>query len=431
MVEITDIVPGSIAEELGLAAGDSLMAINGQPVRDLIDYQLQLTTENLLLEVLRADGERWDVEIEKDLEDDLGLELEHPEPTQCGNNCLFCFVHQLPPGMRSTLYVKDEDYRFSFLYGSYVTLTNVAEDDVRRIIDQKLSPIYVSVHATDEDIRQRLLGNEAPPILEILQRLAAGGIDIHAQIVLCPGINDGEEMIKTIEDLYDLHPRLKSLAVVPVGLTGYRERLPQLRVPSPEEARDILQTIYLQQEHFLRESGTRFVFAADEFYLKAGAPFPPLSEYEELSQLENGVGLIPLFRAEAEEALAEADVMTAPPVTLVTGRAPARELRDFAARLSMKTGVEIEVKAVDNAFFGGAVTVSGLLCGRDLISQLKGDISGDLLFIPDVMLKEGEELFLDDVSVEELEAELDTEVMVVDSNPWGLLYTLQVLQNTT
>lgn len=429
MVKIIDIVPGSIAEEIGLAAGDSLLSVNGEPVRDLIDYQLQIGAENILLEILRADGERLDAEIEKDAEDDLGLELEHPEPTQCGNNCLFCFVHQLPKGMRPTLYVKDEDYRFSFLYGSYVTLTNVGEEEIRRIIDQKLSPLYVSVHATDEEIRGRLLGGESPPILDILRRLVSAGIEIHAQIVLCPGINDGDEMVRTIQDLYALHPRLRSLAVVPVGLTGYRERLPRLRVPSTEEARDILQTIHLQQELCLKQGGSRFVFAADELYLKADAPFPPLAEYEELSQMENGVGLIPLFRAEAEEALEEADAMQAPAVTLVTGRAPADELRAFAGRLSRKTGVGIDVIAVDNDFFGGAVTVSGLLCGRDLIGQLKGRMRGEVLFVPDVMLKEGEELFLDDVGVEDLESELGLPVMVVDSNPWGILYTLQILQD--
>lgn len=428
MVEIVDIHPGGIAAEIGLEAGDSLMSVNGVPVRDLIDYRLQLAGENLLLEVLRADGERWDVEIEKDVEDDLGIELEHPEPTQCGNNCLFCFVHQLPKGMRPSLYVKDEDYRFSFLYGSYVTLTNVGEQEIARIVDQKLSPLYVSVHATDEAIRGRLLGKQAPPILDILKRLTAAGIDIHAQIVLCPGINDGEQMVRTIEDLYALHPRLRSLAVVPVGLTGYRRRLPQLRVPTPEEARDILQAVQLQQEHCLKQGGGRFVFAADELYLRAGAPFPPLTEYEDLSQLENGVGVIPLFRAEAEQALDKAMPMTVPPVTLATGRAPSGELGAFAARLARKTGVEIDVRAVDNAFFGGDVTVTGLVCGRDLIEQLGGTIRGDVLFVPDVMLKEGEDLFLDDVSVEELEERLGLPVMVVDSNPWGILYTLHMLQ---
>lgn len=428
MVKINDIEPGSIGEDLKLSPGDSILTINGTTVHDLIDYQLLVADENVLVEILRHDGERWDLEIEKDADDLMGLELEHPEPTQCGNNCIFCFVHQLPKGMRRTLYVKDEDYRFSFLYGSYVTLTNIGEEEVRRILDQRLSPLYVSVHATDEDVRTRMLGREGLPILELLKRLCAGGIEVHAQIVLCPGVNDGQQMERTIRDLHALRPGLRSLAVVPVGLTGYREKLPDLRVPTAGEAGETLEQIHCLQREFAQKDGSCFVFAADEFYLKAARSFPPLNDYEDLSQLENGVGLIPLFRMEAQEALKEATTLKIPPVTLVTGEAPAGELADFASRLSQQTGASLFVQPVRNDFFGGKVSVTGLLTGKDLIAQLKGTVQGEVVLLPEVMLKEGEELLLDDVSIEELEQALGLPVIVVESSPWGILYTLQTLQ---
>ncbi len=429
MVRIVAISPGSIAEELGLSGGDALLAVNGEPVRDLIDFHLSEAGENLLLDVLRADGERWDLELEKDAEEPLGLELEHPEPTQCGNNCLFCFVHQLPRGMRPTLYVKDEDYRFSYLYGAYVTLTNIDEAQVSRILSQKLSPLYVSVHATEPQLRSRLLGLESPPVLDILRRLVEGGIEIHTQVVLCPGINDGAELMRTIDDLYELHPGVRTLAVVPVGLTGYRKRLPALRVPSEEEARELIDLLHARQGDFLERGGSRFVFAADELYLRARLPFPPEEEYESFDQLENGVGLIPLFRSEAQDALLEARPLKAPPVSLVTGESFAKELGVFALRLQEKTGVPIAVHSVSNDFFGGDVTVTGLLTGRDILAQLKGKDLGGVLLLPDVLLRQGEEVLLDDLTPVDLERELGLPVRIVDSSPWGLLEGLESLEN--
>ncbi len=296
MVRITEVAPEGIGAELELAAGDVILAINGSPVRDLIDFHLLSQDAELLIEIRKPGDEIWDLHVEKDPGEDLGLQVEHPEPTQCGNNCIFCFVHQLPRGMRSTLYIKDEDYRYSFLYGAYVTLTNIEESEIERIIEQRLSPLYVSVHATDDQLREKMLGSQAPSIMALLRRLVEAGIEIHTQIVLCPGVNDGAALEKSIEDLHALYPGVASLAVVPVGLTGYRERLPQLRIPTPEEARSVLTTIEAYQNKFLSASRSRFVFAADEFYLKAEKDFPPLQDYEELAQIENGVGLIPLFR---------------------------------------------------------------------------------------------------------------------------------------
>lgn len=427
MLEIIGVEAASIAEELELEAGDKILTINGQVINDLLDFQVHSAAEELLFEVLKRDGELWDLEFEKDLDADMGLHFEHPEPTQCGNNCIFCFVHQLPKGMRRTLYVKDEDYRFSFLYGSYVTLTNVAEADIERIVAQRLSPLYVSVHATDEQLRSRMLGRQGPPILALLKRLAAAGIEIHTQIVLCPGINDGHELERTIEDLAALFPQLQSLAVVPVGLTGYRQRLPDLRPPTLEEARTVVTTIHAYQERFLRSFGSRFVFAADELYLKAELDFPPLSTYEELAQVENGVGLIPQFRAEAAEALAEAAPLGVSAISTFTGQSARGELTRFAADLATKTGVTIHLYPICNDFFGGHVTVTGLLTGKDVLRQLKGKPLGEALLVPDVVLREGDEVFLDDVSLDELQRELDVRIITVASTPWGLLEGLEVL----
>lgn len=427
MLEIIAVKPGSIGAELELEAGDCLLSINGQTVRDMLDFLVYIDTEEVLLEVQKQDGELWDLEVEKDAEDLLGLEFEHPEPTQCGNNCIFCFVHQLPRGLRRTLYVKDEDYRFSYLYGSYVTLTNLREEDVERIITQHLSPLYVSVHATEEQLRTRMLGRQGPPILGLLQKLAEAGIDLHTQVVLCPGFNDGRELERTIEDLAALYPRVRTLAVVPVGLTGYRQRLPELRPPTAAEAKAVIELLQRYQERFLREHGSRFVFAADELYLKAGVDFPPLAGYECLAQLENGVGLIPRFRTEAVEALAEAGPLPVSAVSTFTGESAQAELSAFTRDLSACTGTAIYLYPVRNDFFGGHVTVTGLLTGRDVLNALRGQPLGAALLIPDVVLREGEEVFLDDLSLTDLERELGVPVRRIESTPWGLLEGLEAL----
>jgi putative radical SAM enzyme (TIGR03279 family) len=429
MLEIINVEPASIAEELELEVGDSILTINGHVVRDLLDFQIYAAGEELLLEVRKGDGELWDLEVEKDADADLGLHFEHPEPTQCGNNCIFCFVHQLPRGMRRTLYVKDEDYRFSYLYGSYVTLTNVTDADIERIISQRLSPLYVSIHATDEQLRTRLLGRQGPPILELLKRLTGTGIEIHTQVVLCPGINDGRELDRTIEDLVALYPWVLSLAVVPVGLTGYRQRLPDLRPPTVAEARAVLTAIHGYQERFLRTCGSRFVFAADELYLKASLEFPPLAEYEDLAQVENGVGLVPQFRAEAVEVLSEAAPLQIPVVATITGESAKGELARFVEALAARTGTTIHLYPVRNDFFGGQVTVAGLLTGRDVLRELKGKPLGQGLLVPDVMLREGDDVFLDDISLDDLARELDVKVIKVASTPWGLLEGLELLDD--
>lgn len=432
MLAIVAVQPDSVGIELELEPGDQLLSINGKPVRDLLDYHLYIAVENVLLEVRKGDGTLWDLELEKDAEDNLGLEFEHPQPNQCGNNCVFCFVHQLPRGMRKSLYIMDEDFRFSFMYGAYVTLTNIGEEEVERILEQHLSPLYVSVHATDEAIRQKLVGRkDILPILPLLQRLVAGGIQLHTQIVLCPELNDGDCLERTIDDLAALRPGLLSLAIVPVGLTGHRHRLPQLRTFTQPEAAAVLERLHERQQRYLAETGARFLFAADELYLQGRVEFPPLDDYEELPQLENGVGLIPLFRGEAEAVLEEAGPLSLGPVSLLTGVSAFDDLERFLRQLSLKTSVPLELHGIHNDFFGGQVTVTGLLTGTDILAQLQGRDLGGALLIPDVVLREGEDVFLDDMTLEQLQQSLGVPVIKIESNPWGVLEALEELAAAT
>jgi putative radical SAM enzyme (TIGR03279 family) len=427
MLEINSIEPGSIADELGLQPSDKLLSVNGEVINDLVDFLIEEPEETLLLEVERSDGELWELEIEHDGKEPLGLGLPHPEPKQCGNNCIFCFVHQLPRGMRRTLYIKDEDYRFSYLYGAYVTLTNLSEEDVQRILRKRLSPLYISVHAVDSELRQRLLGKPVPDVMPLMKELVDGGIELNTQVVVCPGINDGEYLAKTLDALVELAPGVKSLAVVPVGLTGHRQRLPDLRTHSKAEADTLVNWVESRQAELMPRLGTRFIFAADELYLKADRDFPPLTDYEDLAQIENGVGLIPVFRMQAKEVLAEVHELSLPPVSLVTGVSAAGEIERFAGQLAKQCGLDLRVHAVANHFFGGQVTVTGLLTGQDLIEQLANVDLGQILLVPDVMLREGEDLLLDDVRISNLAEALQVEVEVVPADPWGIWDMLDTL----
>ncbi len=434
MLEILTVDAGSIAEELGMQPGDRLIAVNGEAINDLVDYLIEETCESLHIELAKASGDLWALDIEHDADEPLGLGLPHPEPKECGNHCIFCFVHQLPRGMRRTLYVKDEDYRFSFLYGAYVTLTNLAEEDLQRILKKHLSPLYVSVHAADHMLRQKLLGKPVQDVMPILQRLVDGGIEVHTQVVVCPQINDGEYLAQTCRELValapgvkSLAPGVKSLAIVPVGLTGHRQRLAELRPHTREEAAVLVEWVETLQGELLEKLGTRFIFAADELYLKAEKAFPALSVYEDLSQVENGVGLIAQFRSQALEVLEAAEPLTLPSVSLVTGVSAAQDIKAFAGKLADKCGFDLRVHVIENNFFSGQVTVTGLLTGQDLLAQLKGQALGDILMVPDVMLREGEEVFLDDLSIDDLIEQLAIQVEVVAADPWGLWDMLDTL----
>ena len=415
------VMPGSIAEELEIEPGDRLISVNGHALRDVIDYNYHGADDLLILELEKADGEVWELEVEREEGESLGLSFEAPAPARCGNNCVFCFVHQLPKGLRSPLYVKDEDYRLSFLYGNYVTLANIGREELERIKTQRLSPLYISVHATDPDLREKMLGKSGIlPILEVMKELAEARITMHTQVVLCPGVNDSAAFARTVEDLAAMHPFVASLAVVPVGLTSHRGKLPALTPVSESFAASFVAEWGKKAQELAGRLGEPFLFLADEFYIKGQVPFPPLEEYGDLPQLENGVGMIPLFLSEAEQVLEEAEPLKPVRVTVVTGESPYHYLADFLERLSAATGASFVPVAIPNQLFGPTVTVTGLVPGRDIISALKGRELGDLVLVPDVMMKEGEGVFLDDLAVEDLERELGKPVLVVESSPIGI-----------
>ncbi len=418
---IQTVTPGSIADELGVEAGDRLLAIDGRPLRDIIDYSYHTAAEEeLLLEVAKPDGELWELEIQREPGEPFGLTFAAPEPARCRNNCVFCFVHQLPKGLRKPLYVKDEDYRLSFLNGNYVTLANLKPAEVRRIVTQRLSPLYISVHVTNPALREHLLGTRGiPPILEQLRQLAGARIVMHTQVVLCPGLNDGPELERTVADLAALHPAVQSLAVVPLGLTRHRRGLPQLEPVDGEYARRFVETWQPRAKALKKRLGEPFLFLADEFYLKAGLPFPALREYGDLPQIENGVGLVALFLRDAARVLRSARPMKRCRLTVVTGVSAFGFVAEFLEKLGEKAGVEIRAVAVENRLFGESVTVCGLVAGNDIISALRGSEIGSALLVPDVMLKEGEGVFLDDLSVGELGERLGCRVICFEATPRG------------
>jgi len=410
---IEAVEPGSLADEAGIEPGDRLSAINGHRLRDVIDFGFHAGDDELVLEVVKTSGEIWEIEANREEGMVFGMRFRAAAPRRCGNACLFCFVDQLPTGLRRSLYVKDEDYRHSFLYGNFVTLSTLRTSDERRILEQRLSPLYVSVHATEPDLRRALLGNpSARPIMEILKELTDGGITVHAQVVLCPGLNDGIHLERTVADLASMYPRVASLAVVPVGLTRHRASLPLLQPVTRYYASGFLARWGARSAAIAEQLGAPFLFFADEFYLKAEQPFPPLATYGELPQYGNGVGMIPVFLSECDEVIAGAEAVEPEAVTIVTGESPFGYLQGFVGRLSCKTGALMRLIAIRNTLLGDEVTVTGLVSGRDLCAQLKGCELGRVVLVPDVMLREGDGLFLDDVSVADVARELGTRVSV-------------------
>lgn len=418
---VESVQPGSIAEELEVQAGDRLLAVNGQPLRDIIDYSYYIASDDeLLLEIEKPDGEIWELELQREPGEPLGLSFPAPQPARCANNCVFCFVHQLPKGLRKPLYVKDEDYRLSFLNGNYVTLANLKPQALSRIIEQRLSPLYISVHAANPALREQLLGKPGiPPIMEQLHKLAAARIAMHTQVVLCPGLNDGLELERTVTELSALYPAVRSLAIVPLGLTAHRKKLPQLTPVDDAYARQFIAAWEPLARKLSKKLGEPFLFLADEFYLKAGLPFPPIRQYGDFPQIENGVGMVPLFNREAAQTLRRARPLDPFRATVVTGVSSASFVGDFLSKLGQKTGLELVPLAVDNNLFGSSVTVSGLVAGNDIIAALAGHKTGAALLVPDVMLKEGEGVFLDDLSLEELQRRTGCPVVVFDSTPRG------------
>jgi putative radical SAM enzyme (TIGR03279 family) len=416
------------AAAAGLVVGDRVLAVNGAALRDAIDFQFHAGDERLELTVVR-DGTPRALVLDRRGRD-LGLELAAPTPSEiatCANKCVFCFIHQLPKGMRRSLYVKDDDFRLSFLHGNYITLTDLDESELRRIEAQRLSPLYVSVHATDPSLRHELLGRPrvAAEILPRLERLAKAGIRMHAQIVLCPGLNDGVHLDRTVRELAPLHPHVATTAVVPVGLTRHRERLPRLRALTPPEARALIATAGEWQARFLATLGSRFVFLADEIYLLADSPLPDADAYEGFAIAEDGIGLVRRF----EDGLARAQRSRRAPgrsraVTVVSGEMYGPRLSRLLAPLAAR-GVDARVAAVPNDFFGRAIAVAGLLTGQDIQRCLStlADL-GEEILIPAVTLRDVDGVFLDDLTPDDLAADLGVPVRVVEPSPRALLAAL-------
>ena len=432
---IRRVLPGSIAEELELEPGDELVSVNGQEVEDIFDYQYLTNEEYLEILIRRPDGEEWELEIEKEYEEDLGIEFENglmDAYRTCSNRCIFCFIDQMPPGMRKTLYFKDDDSRLSFLQGNYVTLTNMTEHDIDRIIRYHLAPINISFHTTDPALRCRMLNNRfAGDIFPKVQKLFEAGIEMNGQIVLCRGINDGEHLEQTIRDLAGYLPHLKSVSVVPVGLTRFRDCLYPLEPFEEEDACQVLDLVERWQKTLYEKWGTHFIHCSDEWYLLAKRSLPRADQYDGYPQLENGVGMLRLLEEEVKAALSGMDYSERKSsLSVATGLLAAPFIRENARAIQEKyPNIRVTVYGIVNEFFGERITVSGLLTGRDLCRQLTGKELGERLLIPCNMLRDGENVFLDDMTVEELESALQVPVSVVD--PEGAALVAAVTQEKT
>ncbi len=420
---ITAVLPNSIAAEVGFEVGDRLVSINGQRPRDLIDYQFLCADEFLALEVLDNAGTAHQVEIEKEYDDDLGLEFEtalFDGLIQCNNRCPFCFIDQQPPGMRQTLYLKDDDYRLSFLYGSYLTLTNLSQREWNRIEQMRLSPLFVSVHATEPDVRERLLKNSrAGQILDQLRWFQERRLQIHAQVVVCPGINDGDHLTRTLIDLFQFHqgdvPAVASVAVVPVGLTRFRPPEDELIPVSREAARAIVAQVQELQAKFRQQVGSTFAWLADEWFLLAQQDLPPESHYEDYPQIGNGVGSIRQFLKQFQEAARQLPAQLSTPrrFTWIVGNAVEQAFQPIVQRLNQVAGLEVTMTPLASEYWGQSITVTGLLTGTDIWEALRDRDPGDAILLPALMLKHDDTCFLDDMTVTELEQRLNTSILVV------------------
>jgi putative radical SAM enzyme (TIGR03279 family) len=398
-----------------IAPGFEVVSVNGEPVEDAIDFRFQTADEPVLLVLTDTDGVEHEFEFETGEANDLGLTFDDGEVKRCRCNCIFCFVRQQPKGMRPALYVKDEDYRLSFTHGNFITLSNTTDEDMERIVRQRLSPLYISVHATDDKLRREILRNKKlAPVMERVEYLVKNGVEVHTQVVLLPGINDGEVFAKTVDDLAGLHPGVVSLAAVPVGLTRYRENLPKLRIHTPDEAGTTIDQVEGYQRGFLRTLGTRFVWAADEFYVQAERAFPSLSSYEDMPQFENGVGMVRDFVTGFNRRRASLrGLKSKRRVLFLTGES-ARPLwnQELLPYLTEKIEIDLKVQPVLNRFWGESVTVSGLLTGQDLLRAAReAGNSPDTVVLPPNCLNE-DNLFLDNMSLTQFRQTLEREVVV-------------------
>lgn len=422
---VKKVLSGSIAEEMEITPGDALLEINGHKIEDIFDYQYYTQDEYIEILVRKPSGEEWLLEIDKGYDEDLGITFENglmDDYRSCHNKCIFCFIDQMPKGMRDTLYFKDDDSRLSFLQGNYVTLTNMSDEDVDRIIRYNLSPINVSFQTTNPELRCRMLNNRfAGQALERAWKLAQAGIIMNGQIVLCKGVNDGAELDRSIRDLSAYLPNLESVSVVPVGLSKYRDGLYPLEPFTKEDAQDVLRIIHGWQNKIYPEYGTHFVHASDEWYILAEEELPQEEQYDGYLQLENGVGMLRLLLDEFAEAMEENRIngrqARAKHITLATGRLAYRFIKQMAMQMEERyEGLQIDVIAIRNDFFGEMITVSGLLTGQDIMAQLKDRDLGEKLLLPQNVLKSGEPVFLDDYTLDDIEKALQVRIDIVKSS---------------
>ncbi|MDM0462207.1 DUF512 domain-containing protein [Clostridium perfringens] len=422
---IAEVLPGGIGEELGFEKGDILLSINGTKVEDILDYRFLLADEYVEVEILKPNKEVWEFEIEKEYGEDLGVEFEEAildKAKSCTNKCIFCFIDQLPKGMRKTLYFKDDDSRLSFLQGNFVTLTNMKDEDIDRIIKYRISPINVSVHTTNPDLRKKILNNRfAGNVYERLQKLAAAGITVNAQIVVMPGINNGDELVRTVEDLYKLRPSIENVAAVPIGITKFREGLADLEIYNKETAKEELDRIKVLQEKYMKEIGSPFVRLSDEFYVMADEEVPNEEFYNGYEQIEDGVGMIRLLRETmAVDIKNKLTKSGKGKFTLITGTSAFKELNQVCTDIrEVNNNIDIKCKVILNDFFGHTITVAGLLTGQDVIAQLKDNIDSEYLIMADNMFRKGYEpgditqrIMLDDLTAKDIEERLGVKVIV-------------------
>ena len=421
-VTITDVAAGSIGAELDLEAGDRIIRVNGHLIRDYLDFRYQSSGEtDLVVDVRKQSGEDWELNIERDEGEDFGLTFEQIVPRQCANECLFCFCKGNPETARPSLFVRDEDVRLSFLYGNYTTLTSISEDEMRRVIEQRLSPQYVSVHATDLEVRAYLLGidQQRADISEKMQRMIDAGIEIHAQVVLCPTINDGEILQQTIYDLAKLHPHVRSVAIVPLGLTRYLND-PRLTPVTPEFCSRTIKQVSAIQRDLKKNLGTRFAYLGDEIYLKAGQGVPARRHYGDCPQIEDGVGMVRTFTDQFKSLMHSLSGPSVARGTIMTGTLFAPVLGEMIAQLNERCGTNLKVVGVANEYFGGDVSVAGLLTGGDLVAA-KDQVVGDFIVIPQVTLKSDEPVMLDGMRLEQLQALFDVPVIPCDFSKFSSL----------
>ena len=434
--QIAKILPGSIAEEHQLEVGDRLISINGNAVVDIIDYKFLITDELIHIKIEKLDGETRNFKVEKDYDEDLGIQFVEAmldKPKSCHNKCIFCFIDQLPEGMRETLYFKDDDSRLSFFQGNFVTLTNMKEEDIDRIIKYKISPINVSVHTTDPELRKLMLNNKfAGNVYDRLKRLSDASIKINCQVVSCPGINNGKELLKTIEDLYKLYPSIENLAVVPVGITKFREGLFNLTLYDKNTAMQEIEGVKELQQKYINEIGSPFIRLSDEFYVTAQVDVPEEGFYDGYDQLEDGIGMIRLLRSVIDEDIESLKQNNSGSFTFITGHSAYTEILKVAEKITTYNNkINIDVKKIVNNFFGETITVAGLLTGKDIIEQLQNEKLGEYLIIPINMLKRGyelgsyeEQIFLDNITIGDLEKSLNTKVLICDYSGEDLIHII-------